>query len=45
MAAKKFGEFATHNDEYLRAAITQPAVDANIMKSNLIFVGDMFKRQ
>ena len=28
MAAKKLGEFATPNDAYLRATITQPAVEA-----------------
>jgi hypothetical protein len=29
MAAKKLGEFATPNDDYLRAPITQPVVDAD----------------
>ena len=28
MAHKKLGEFATPNDDYLRAPITQPAVEA-----------------
>ena len=28
MAQKKLGEFATPNDDYLSAPITQPAVDA-----------------
>ena len=28
MAAKKLGEFATPNDDYLRAPITQPTVTA-----------------
>ena len=28
MAEKKLGEYATPNDDYLRAPITQPAVTA-----------------
>ena len=38
MAAKKLGEFATPNDDYLRAPITQPAVDAenDEIKPNLL---------
>jgi hypothetical protein len=27
MATNKYGEFATPNDDYLHAPITQPAVD------------------
>ena len=38
MANKKLGEFATPNDDYLRAPITQPAVVAENyeIKPNLL---------
>ena len=38
MAHKKLGEFATSNDNYLRAPITQPAVDVENyeIKSNFL---------
>ena len=38
MASKKLGEFATPNDDYLRAPVTQPAVVAENyeIKPNLL---------
>ena len=37
MAQKKLGEYATPNDDYLRAPITQPAVIAENYKLRLTF--------
>jgi hypothetical protein len=36
MAAKKLGKFATPNDDYLHAPITQPAVDEDTDKPHFL---------